>query len=462
MSTRKFLLLPVLAGLALGACGEQQTPESVAGPSFAPPVDPQACAPTSLNSQITAYFSGSTSGPIKTMKDAMLAKADSSDDRVTAGFQILQEIGKRSRNQAVDTIAGSALAQGIIKCMYNIKVVKAFVPTFPSSAIYNFAPALSASKGGAFYTRGSGTGDETPVQAALGSFPLTAPEILSGVNPLDTWASALDSAQAKKALIYGYRTNGYPFNDNPFEFEWATIPPGTSLIGGAEVALCDGLNPDNAMVHESNIGVLGYQSAAPICAADYSLTLKDTGWGPRALAARLARVVVDAIQPQPLQAAMKTTGTGGTASTFKSKFKKNAVETITLSFYQAPPATMKQNQLYTVKVFVSADVNDPSNGINGACVYLRGANNNGTNTALIGPTQCDNTPAGGVSVITATTLINGQPKAGYAVAQVGVTKTGQLIFTASGIDGQGSNTSGVLGRSGQTFFPATSRTNVKP
>jgi hypothetical protein len=236
--------------------------------------------------------------------------------------------------------------------------------------------------------------------------------------------------------------------------------------GGAVVALCDEVNPGDAMVHESNIGVLGYQSAAPICAADYSLVIKETGWGPRALAARLAHVVVDAIQPQPLQAAaLAKSGTGGTATTFKSKFKRKEVETVSLSFAQAPPSVMKLNQLYTVKVFVSADVSDPSNGINGVCVYLTGATNNGTNTALTGTPAvpaCDNTAASGLSAITQTVQIGSpaQPKAGYAVFQVGVTKPGQLIFTASSVDADGNT--GVIGRSGQTFFPATSRTNVKP
>jgi hypothetical protein len=457
MSTRKVLLLSVLAGLALGACGEQQTPESVAGPSFAPPVDPQACAPTSLNGQITAYFPGNTSGPIKTLKDQILAASAGSDTRYNKGFEILQGIGNLSRKQTVDTVAGSNLAQGIIKCMFN---VKNFPGTFPSDPIYNFSRALSANKGGAFYTRGSGTGSETPVQAAVGSFPLSAPEILSGVNPLDTWASALSGAPGGKALIYGYRVAGYPYNNDPFEYEWATIPPAIELVGGAEVALCDGINPGDAMVHESNIGVLGYQDVNGICDAGYSVTIKDIGWGPRALAARLARVVVDAMQPRPLQAAMKTTGTGGTASTFKSRFQRKPVEQVALSFVQAPPAVMKLKTSYPVRVFVSADVNDPSSGVNGACVYLTGATNNGTNTALIGDQHCANTPNGGVSGITRTVEINGQPKAGYVDFMVGVSKTGQLIFSASGLDATGA--SGVVGRSGQTFIAATSRTNVKP
>lgn len=454
MPSRRVLL--ALLALALGACGEQQAPESLGGPSLAPPVDPQACAPTSLNSQISGYFPGSTSNPIKTLKDQMLAATAGSDARLDAGFQILQEIGRLSRTQAVDTVAGSSLAQGIIKCMFNVKT---FSPSFPTDPIYNFAPALSANKGGAFYTRGSGTGDETPVQGAADIF--TTPNILSGVKPLGTWASALSAAPAGKALVYGYRVSGYPVNNDPFVYEWATIPPATQFAGGAVVALCDDQNPSTAMVHESNIGVLFYQSAAPICDAAYSLVLKE-GWGPRALAARLARVVVDAVQPAPLQAAtLGRTGTGGTASTFKSKFKRASVERVVLTYIQAPPATMNIKKMpYPVRVFVSASVNDPNSGVNGVCVYLTGSTNNGTGTALTGSKDCDNTPAGGISAVTGSVLINGQLKAGYVDFQLGVTKTGALTITASSVDADG--VSGVIGRDGQTFVSAVASTNVKP
>lgn len=452
MSTPRASVL-LLAALALAACDERQGSDKIAGPSLAPPVNPQACAPNTLNSLIAGYFPGNSGSAAKTAKDQMLAAAVGSDDRRNAGFTVLQEIGSLSRNQVVDGAAGSNLAQGIIKCMYDVST---FVPSFPSNAIYNFAPALAADAGGAFYTRGDGTGTESPTLAAAGVVTGT-PDILSGVTPLTgTWATALAGSPAGKALIYGYQVT-----NSPFVYEWATIPPATQFANGALVALCDGNNPSTAMVHESNIGVLAYQSASPICDATYSgLAIKETGWGPRALAARLAHVVVDALQPQPLQALALKSGTGGTATTFKSKFKKNAVISVSISFAQAPPATMKLNQLYTVRLFVSASVNDPSNGINGVCVYLTGANNNGTNTALLGPQLCDHTPAGGVSVITQTMQINGQPKAGYAEAQVGVTKNGQLIFTASSTDDTG--TTGVIDRDGQTFFPATARTNVKP
>jgi hypothetical protein len=217
------------------------------------------------------------------------------------------------------------------------------------------------------------------------------------------------------------------------------------------------------MIHESNIGVLAYEGVGAICNTDYSVTIKDTGWGPRALAARLARVVVDAMQPQPLQATtLGKSGTGGTASNFKSKFKRKDVTTTTLAFAPAPPATLNIKKMpYTVYVFVSADVNDPSNGVNGVCVYLTGSTNNGTNTALTGPRECDNTPAAGVSAITQTLSVNGQPaKAGYAKFVLGVTKTGQLIITASSTDATGKT--GVIGRDGQTFIGDVVRTNVKP
>ena len=141
MGTRSVVSL-LLTTLALAACGEQQ-PESMAGPSLAGgrPVDPALCDPNSLNSQISGYFPGNSGSAAKTAKDQMLAAAAGSNARLNAGFQVLQAIGNLSRDQDVDTIAGSTLAQGIVKCMYD---ATKFTPTFPTDPIYNFAPALSA------------------------------------------------------------------------------------------------------------------------------------------------------------------------------------------------------------------------------------------------------------------------------------------------------------------------------
>jgi len=459
MGTRSVVACLALA-MALAACSEQQEPESVAGPSLAGrPSSDQACDPNSLNSLISGYFPGNSGSAAKTAKDQMLA-ATTRDDTLNAGFVVLQEIGNLSRNQAVDTVAGSNLAQGIIKCMF---VVSTFIPRFPTDAIYNFAPALSANKGGAFYTRGVGTGTETPVHGAVNIFPPENANILSGVNPSDgTWGQALAGSPAGKALIYGYRLSGYPEPNttDPFVYEWATIPPATQFAGGALVALCDDANPSTAMVHESNIGVLAYASAAPICGVTYSLAIKDTGWGPRALAARLARVV-DALQPQAVQAAstLGNFGTGGTASTFKSKFQKQSVPAggITLTPVKVPPPLIKgvspaQNEGTTFQVSYKVSASDKA--VFGTCVFISGSNNNGAPTELTGPRDCP-PPAGAdpKSVLSVETKSANDPSFSQAdFGLVGVTKTGGITFTvfADVTDRDGS--SAVL----------TYKSNVKP
>lgn len=114
--------------LAIAACGEQQASESVAGPSLAgnnAPPNPAACDPSSLNSLITGYFQGNSANPIKTLKDAMVASPGTTTAR-DKGFAILDSIGARSRRLTVDTDAGSALAQGVIKCMFD---ATSFSPT---------------------------------------------------------------------------------------------------------------------------------------------------------------------------------------------------------------------------------------------------------------------------------------------------------------------------------------------
>src|SRR3954447_2867631 len=216
MGPRSIVACLALAAAIMG-CSEQQESESVAGPSLAGRTDPAVCDPNSLNSLLSGYFPGNSGSAAKTAKDQMIAATVGSDARLNSGFQVLQEIGNLSRNQTVNGTAGSDLAKGIIKCMYDATT---FAPTFPSDSIYNFAPALAANTGGAFYTRGNGTGTETPVHGAAGVIG-GAPDILSGVTPLTgTWAAALAGSPAKKALIYGYQVT-----TDPFVYEWATIPP---------------------------------------------------------------------------------------------------------------------------------------------------------------------------------------------------------------------------------------------
>src|SRR4051812_36650277 len=68
MGTRSVLGCLALA-LVVTACGDQQQPESMAGPSLAGQPNPAACNPNSLNSLISGYFPGGSTNVIKGYKD---------------------------------------------------------------------------------------------------------------------------------------------------------------------------------------------------------------------------------------------------------------------------------------------------------------------------------------------------------------------------------------------------------
>jgi len=204
--------------------------------------------------------------------------------------------------------------------------------------------------------------------------------------------------------------------------------------------------------------VLAYNSASPVCTAPLSLVIKDTGWGPRALAARLARAVVTAVRPEPLQAAMLKSGTGGTATTFKSKFSKKSVTLVPLTYTVKPPAVIRLGQTVSAEVRATTTVDGVTTGVNGVCVYIRGSNNNGQGTTLVGShdSRCQQV----AEMVDAFTVTKGSA-AGFASLSFKVTKTGGLILTATATDDNGSPI-GVVGRNGQTFTSPTSKSNVKP
>lgn len=465
MGTRRFASL-LLAVVVASACNEQEQPDGVTGPRFKPDPPPSSseCSPNSLNNLISGYFPGGYNSTIGSLKDDMLDAATGSASR-DAGFAILDSIGSVSRNPAftVDPVAGSDLTKGIIKCMFT---AGDFSPSFPTDPIYNFAPALSHASGGGYYVRGGTTGGTGTVVGALVA-PGPDITVLSGIAPppSETWTSILadsNAASEGRVLIYGYPVldeNGVILD--PLVYEWATIPPAAEFSPGALVAVCDGINDSTAMVFESNIGVLHYSDGDPICEADISLVLRQTGWGPRALAARLARLLM----PSTLQAAvLAKSGSGGTVTTVKSKFNTELVETVTLEFDPGqPPRTMLIREMpYTVRVRATTSVDGDEEGVNGTCVYLTGANNNGINTALDGNHECDNEPPGAVSAITRTIELTAGDGgvAGYAEFELTVTKTGGLNITASSTDASG--TTGVVDRSGQTFIIDVAKSNIKP
>jgi hypothetical protein len=470
MGIRATIPFLLAAAVLASACGEpSQDRESVTGPDFRPAPPANACDYSGLSTLIRDYFpSGPRANAIIAIKDLMAAAGQHNEDARTYGFQIMDEIGALSRDASVtsDPAAGAVLTVGLIKCMF----ADASTFTYPTNALADFTKALTAANGGAYYVRGGGTPNandpptlDDPAGRAgpvLGTDHEVDPaDNLSGVEPVagNTWSDVLagNSASEGRALIYGYETVPLPL----LEYEWSTIPSSTEFDPGAVVTVCDGTGEsETAMVLESGIGVLAYV-ATTVCEAPQSVTLIERGWGPRALASRLARVVVDAVSPAPLQAAtvaLLRSGSGGTATTFKSKFKTKGISAIAFRFESAPKTINLSEQPDTVVVRAVTVVDGVTTGVNGVCVYLTGTNNNGQGTSLVGTTDCDNTPTGGLSAQTETR----GSAAGYATFQVSVTKTGGLVLTASSTDDTG--VTGVVGRDGQTFTSATFKTNVKP
>lgn len=471
MGDRRLPSLLLLAALA-AACGEQgQERELATGPEFKPSPPPTGCDFTGLPTLIRSYFPGPRQTAIVNIADLMAAAGQHSSGARDHGFEIMDSVGYLSRDNSVttDPAAGATLTIGLIKCMFADWEDFAY----PSTAQADLTLALMKVPGGAYFVRGgttsrNGTNGDTPVIGADWSNPGN-PDNLSGVRPPagDTWTSILDtevndSISEGRALIFGYLVTTTP----TLTYEWVTVPSDIEFDPGAVVSVCDGSDGSNtAMVHESSIGVLAFVEDNT-CGEDASTILVRADGGPRALASRLARVVVNALSPQPLQAAttaLAKSGSGGTATTFKSRVKTTSVEAVDLSFAIKPPSTLKVNvDTYTVVVRATTTVDGEKQGVNGVCIYLTGSNNNGFNTDLKGDGDaggCALPEQGDLVSKTKSGNFTGELLAGYAEFNVGVNKTGGLILTASSTNGK---TTGVFDREGQTFTEASVKVNVKP
>jgi hypothetical protein len=438
------------------ACSEQQR-ETVTGPEFKTTPPPGACDFGALPGLVRNYFPGSRQNYIVGLAGSMATAGQFTSGARNAGFQIMDSVGFLSRDASVTSNAGAGanLTVGLINCMFE----NASTFTYPTGAVADLTKALTKASGGAYYVRG-GSRDGLGVAGADYNTIPGESTVLSGVAPFsgETWTSILggtaNSGSEGRALIYGYLVTA-----TPLVYEWATVPSGVEFNPGALVSVCNNDTDSTAMIHESNIGVLAYSNST-IC-GQAQATAMVGGWGARELATRLTRAIADAIRPAPLQATMLLkTGSTGTASTFKSRFSGQHVETVAFGFTQAPKTIFFKEQPDTVIVRATTTVDGVTTGVNGVCVYLTGTNNNGQNTALVGGSnECDR-PTNGISAKTKSITTANGLAAGYATFSVTVTKTGGLVFIASATDA--ANTTGVLGRSGQTFVSATFKTNVKP
>jgi hypothetical protein len=461
MAPRSLYAIAAVATIALAACSERE-PGSTTGPEFAPGGNTDACGFS--NSLVTNYFPSSRQAKALTLKQSMANAGHGTANARTFGFEIMDSVGSVSRSFSVNTAAGAQLTKALIGCMFDNASF-----TYPEdNADSAFTRALNSAAGGAYYVRG---GDREGTVLGTRHPLVDAAVNLSGIKPSSgSWTdmlkvvagrSATNNLSEGRALVYGYSVP----NSLTLVYDWATIPSGVTFAPAAVVAVCDDDNSSTAMIHQEEIGVLAYVETG-ICEEPQTLTNVNVGWGARSLASRLGRILVRAVAPEPLQATVLAARVGGTTiSAPKSKFGKRTVSTLKLEWKNQPPAIIKgtDNPLTTniensnlVKFTVATDAGDP---VAGTCAYLSGANNNGVATMLTKqvPTQhadCTVPPNGdasALSVLLTTETIDGKTASVANFGEVGVTKTGGIVF--SGI-------ADVIDRAGSGLI--VSKSNVKP
>jgi len=439
MYSRSLCAVAAAATLVLAACSERE-PESTTGPNLAAGTDPCAFS----NSLVTGYFPSSRQSFILSLKQSMGNAAQASQKR-TYGFQIMDSIGSVSRNTAfsTDPAAGAQLTVAIIGCIFPGNSF-----TYPTNALSDFTKALNRA-GGAYFVRGGGSGFSGRGATILGTTGGVAGN-LSGIAPstgssAGNWTTMLagNSSAAKPVdqgvLFFGYNAAALP--TDPVLYEWATVPSELTFTPAAIVSVCDA-NPANPVVHEEAVGVLFFVTSN-ICDTPQSLTMNE-GWGPRALAARLGRVLADALSPTPLLATTLITAGGGKTSQLpKSKFGKKSLSAVNAGWKAepfGPPGGSTWNGITSdwarpVSAFVSATADGNTEAVR-FCAYLSGTNNNGTPTALQKngdqrAAECTTPPNGDPKALSVvTTAIPGDPAQSLAdFGSVWVTKTGTITIT---------------------------------
>lgn len=454
MAPRSLYAVAAAAIIALAACSDRE-PGSTTGPQFAPGAATGACGFS--NSLVSDYFPSSQQGKILTLKQSMANAGHGTPEARTFGFEIMDSIGSVSRNFSIDPAAGAQLTVALIGCM--------FTETFeyPTDALSDFTAALNRAAGGAYYVRGGGP-EGLDVDGRSGTVvgtrqPLVDPAVnLSGIKPTTgTWTDMLKVVTGRaanndlsegRALIYGYLVSDTP----RLLYDWATVPSALTFAPAAVVAVCDNDDSESAMVQQLDIGVLAYVSTS-IC-DEIQLTSVDADWGPKALATRLSRMLAGALAPEPLQAAVLATRTGGTTTTVpKSKFGKRTVSTLTLVWEHEPPPVINGTDP-NKKVPISFRVSASGSPIAGTCAYLTGSNNNGTPTKLIGPPkapECIHPPNGDANALAVLVKPFSATASLAEFGDVGVTKTGGILFIG---------TVEVLNRAGSGSI--SFKSNVKP
>ena len=373
MDRRLIAGLALAAGLGLGACSEQ--PQELGPPelsSIASFVTP--CNANGFNPLIAGYFPSGQQQLVKGYKDAMLDALAASQAAAaeTQGFNILREIAIAAKGTPQPPAStGSALAVETLRCIVEVTDTNVIKPASPG--LNFFISALDHDAGGGFEVRG-GTGDPaTPVQADAG----TSPVVIAGIAPPQDsdWNSVLDG---QRVLFYGEPgpTTG--------TYHWSTVRRNATFDPGLVVTTCVDdatfANPFSVMLHESDVGVLGFVDATYI---GCGLAPATASAGRFELLRHLATVGRKLFAPQPAVATTVMPGiVGGTGvKGVKSLFSPTEVTTLvpTLITVPSPIGPLVANQ---GTFDMTVEVREDGQLVNGVLVTVALENNSGVTNSV--------------------------------------------------------------------------------
>ena len=493
--TRRLTALAATVVAAFAAACDQSTPADplVDEPRFdKPPASAGfSCVFTgnpSLRSSASSYFTNSTDqSTARSLIDAMEAARSAGNTALLRekGFALLSLVGTVSRGSTPgDRAVGALLTKQDFNCMFDTRPNGPNAVAFegwPDDPHYDFAAALDADNGGAYYVRGGSEQPTTPVVgnlatggnvSALGP-PLPTQPPLPPIN--DTWPEVL----GQRVLFFGE-----PVADG---YDWKVLPRNAAFVPYAIVALCQGVNgggqeyDDADMVHQFGVGTLGFINSGALCSTAPPVASLQSR-GPFGMLARLSRAATGMFSPEPLYAssAAVATSRGGTVGGAKGDeftfFFLPTVDLVVTPRDLGPKNTVKVNSgRFSVTVDVTtpddpATTVDESEPAGGITVTLSAALNNGTGTAVfeITPagmaanyTGCD--PASEFTVTPQRTTLavvgpGGTPAPTQAVWEdnLCLTKTGTTSILASSV-AAGNNAAGIA-----TLVPAAKRISSKP
>ena len=399
MSTR--FTAVALLGLAavVSACDQPSPSAPVEGLSSVRPAPPSATACVftgnpSLSSSANSYFTVSADRRAAAdLIDQMQAarEAGNTADTRRYGFALLSLVGQVSRGASPGDLAvGALLTKQAFNCMYATGGADAgSFEGWPNDPHYDFAAALDADNGGAYYVRGGAADHATApavgniaelnnsVDPAGGNVSAIAPAGASASS--DTWSEVL----GQQVLFFG----------NPVEngYDWKVLPRDATFSPYARVALCQGVNgggqeyADDEMIHQFGVGVIGFVPADGLCGTPPPVAAVH-GRGAFGRLASLTRSLAGLLSPEPLHASLSVAlSRGGTASGAKGdKFTSRNLPAVNLAVSVGDLAAKNTVKLNTGRFSVTVTVTTPDTRepVGGILVSLSGTNNNGTPTNI--------------------------------------------------------------------------------